>query len=56
VIINEHIIDQVKYKKFLGIYIDEELSRKYHINHVASKIPKVTGIVAKTGHYLTSKT
>ena len=31
VIINEHTIDQVKYTKFLGIYINEELSWKYHI-------------------------
>lgn len=30
VIINEHTIDQVKYTKL--IYIDEELSWKYHIN------------------------
>ena len=56
VIINEHTIDQVKYTKFLGIYIDEELSWKYHINHIASKISKMTGIMAKARHHLTSKT
>ena len=55
VIINEHIIDQVKYAKFLGIYIDEELSWKYHINHIASKISKMTGIMAKARYHLTSK-
>ena len=27
-------IEQVKYTKFLGLFIDEELSWKYHINHV----------------------
>ena len=56
VIINEHAIDQVKYTKFLGIYIDEELSWKYHINHIASKISKMTGIMARARHHLTSKT
>jgi len=45
VIINEHTIDQVKYTKL--IYIDEELSWKYHINHIACKISKMTGIMAK---------
>ena len=56
VIINKHTIDQVKYTKFLGIYIDEELSWKYHIYHIASKSSKMTGIMAKARHHLTSKT
>ena len=56
VIINEHTIEQVKYTKFLRIYIDEELSWKYHINHIARKISKMTGIMAKARHHLTSKT
>ena len=56
VIINKHTIDQVKYTKFLGIYIDEEPSWKYHINHIASKISKMTSIMAKARHHLTSKT
>ena len=34
IIINMQQIEQVKYTKFLGLYIDEELSWKYHINHV----------------------
>ena len=34
VIMNEHQINQVNYTKFLGLYIDEELIWKYHINHV----------------------
>ena len=40
----------------MGIYIDEELSWKHHINHIASKISKMTGIMAKARHHLTSKT
>ena len=49
-------IEQVKYTKFLGLFIDEELSWKYHINHVTMKISKLTGIFAKARHYLSLKT
>ena len=49
-------IEQVKYTKFLGVYIDEELSWKYHINQVTMKISKLTGIIAKARHYLPLKT
>ena len=56
VIINKHTIDQVKYTKFLGIYIDEELSWKYHIYHIASKSSKMTGIMAEARLHLTTKT
>ena len=56
VIIDEHTIEQVKYTKFLEIYIGAELSWKYHINHIASKISKMTGIMAKARHHLASKT
>ena len=45
IIINMQQIEQVKYTKFLGLYIDEELSWKYHINHVLMKISKLTGII-----------
>ena len=31
-------IEQVKYTKFLGLFIDDEVSWKYHINHVIMKI------------------
>ena len=56
IIINVQQIEQVKYTKFLGLYIDEELSWKYHINHVTMKISKLTGIMAKARHYVTVKT
>ena len=45
IIINMQQIEQVKYTKFLGLYIDEELSWKYHINHVTMKISKLKGII-----------
>ena len=57
VIINEQpAINQVDYTKFLGLYIDEELTWKYHINHVTMKVAKMTGIIAKARHFLPLKT
>ena len=54
--INEQPIELVKYTKFLGVYIDEELSWKHHIDHVVSKTSQMTGIMAKVRHYLSLKT
>ena len=54
--INNKKIEQVKYTKCMGIYIDDELAWKYHIDQVASKISKMTGIMAKARHYLSLKT
>ena len=56
VIINEQPINQVNYTKFLGLYIDEELTWKYHIDHVTMKVAKMTGIMAKARHFLPLKT
>ena len=43
--INNKIIDRVKEVLFLGVIIDEHISWKPHISHVASKIAKSIGIV-----------
>ena len=45
--INNQGIEQVKYTKFLGLYIDDEFTWKYHIDQVATKISQMTGIMAK---------
>lgn len=49
-------IEQVKSTKFLGLYIDDELTWKHHINHVVKKISRMTSIIAKAGHYLSLET
>ena len=54
--INEQPIEQVKYTKFLGLFFDDELSWKYHIDQVTAKIAKMTSILAKARHYLYQKT
>ena len=40
------------YVKYLGVLIDENLSWKYHIAHIASKISKTIGIIASLKHFV----
>ena len=54
--IQDQEIEKLKYTKFLGLYIDDELSWKYHIDQVTTKISKMTGIMAKARHYLSIET
>ena len=43
--------------KILGfIYIDDELSWKYHIDQITTKISKMAGIMARARHYLSTQT
>ena len=42
--------------KFLGVYIDEHLTWKYHINFVCKQITKSIGILFRTCFYLSCKT
>ena len=51
--IKDQIISQVEYTKFLGVIIDSNLSWKQHINSVANKISKLTGILCKARHFVT---
>ena len=40
------------YVKFLGVLIDKNLSWKYHIDHIASKISKIVGIIGRLRHHV----
>ena len=42
--------------KFLGVYLDEHLTWKYHINFVCKQITKSIGILSGTRFYLSCKT
>ncbi len=54
--INDQEIEKVKCTKCFGLYIDDELSWKYYIDKITTKILKMTGIMAKARHYLSVKT
>ena len=42
--------------KFLGLYIDDELSWRKHIDQISTKVSKMTGIMAKARHVLSIQT
>ena len=40
------------YMKYLGVLIDKNLSWKYHIDAISTKISKNVGLIAKLRHYV----
>ena len=49
-------LTQSNVTKFLGVYLDEHLTWKYHINFVCKQIAKSVGILSRTRFYLSCKT
>lgn len=55
--INKFIsLERKDYVKYLGVLIDGNLSWKYHICHVASKVSRNIGIIARLRHFTPSAT
>ena len=48
-------LEQKSCVQYLGIYFDENLSWKFHINLICSKISKIVGIIPKLRHYVMRK-
>lgn len=48
---NSKRIERCSEVKYLGIYIDDKLSFKYHTDNLCTKISKTIGIIAKLRHY-----
>ena len=55
VYINEQEIEQVKETIFLGVFLDENLSWKAQISHVANKISKSIGIISRSSFFFSQK-
>ena len=53
--IDETKIEEVKKTKFLGVIIDNKLTWKDHVAHVASKVSKGMGMIIKARNYLNRK-
>lgn len=49
---NNILIKEVQHVKFLGVYIDNKLNWKTHINNKSNQILKVTAILARLKHSL----
>ena len=52
IILNDTNLDQAKDTKFLGIYIDENLSWKKHIDIITTKISKNIGVMNRLKYFL----
>ena len=55
IIIENNVLEQVDNIKFLGVYIDQHLTWKTHVNFIAAKISKSVGLLYKAKYYLPSK-
>ena len=44
------LLDQKTYIKYLGILIDSNLTWKYHISYITSRISKTIGVIARLRH------
>ena len=53
--LNNYHIEQTSDIKFLGIYIDEMLIWKNHLNYITTKLSKMTGLLLKACKRLTTK-
>ena len=50
------LLDQKTYIKYLGILIDSNLTWKYHISYITSKISKTIGVISRLSHFVSSST
>jgi len=46
------LLDQKTYIKYLGILIDSNLTWKYHISYITSRISKTIGVIARLRHFV----
>jgi len=46
------LLERKTFTKFLGIYIDESLTWKPHINYISNKLSKSIGMIYKSSYYL----
>ena len=51
-VMNRKALEQKDHVKYLGVLVDEHLSWNYHTSHVAKKIGRGVGILAKLRLYL----
>ena len=54
-LIDDYKLDQVKEIIFLGVILDENLTWKSEISHVANKVLKSIGIIRKSNFFLSTK-
>jgi len=50
--INSISLSRVSSTRFLGVYVDQHLDWKDHINNISSKVARNAGILARASHFL----
>ena len=50
--IDNKLLEQCKSYKYLGVFIDQDLSWKPHIEYICKKISKACGALSKTRHII----
>ena len=50
--INKEIVAEKAYAKYLGIIFDNKLTWHFHIEHIALKLTKSNGLIAKLRHFI----
>jgi len=54
--IKDHVIEEVKLFKYLGVYLDPILSWEGHLNHVRNSVNKKIGVLYRTRSFLKDDT
>ena len=55
IIIENNVLERVDNPRFLGVYIDQHLTWKSHVNFIAATISKSVRLLYKAKYYLPSK-
>ena len=55
-LINRKAIQQADHVKYLGVFIDSQLSFKNHISSVVKKVSRITGLMHKIRNFVDNKT
>ena len=51
--IEGHKLDEVENTKFLGVYLDNKISWKHHIDYIYGKVSRAIRMIVKAGKFLT---
>ena len=51
VLMNHNLIEKFECVKYLGVYLDNNLSRKTHVDKICKKVSKACGMIYKLQYY-----
>ena len=54
--INHNLIDRTNIVKYLGVYLNSDLSRKTHMDYLAKRLSKVCVMIYKLRHFVPTRT